>query len=855
MEYQVVIPQKLNNLTNLRSPSSKQTYPDVVQYSVTLDGQNYTLHLEKNRDLVGKGYALTHYSEDGTEVVTTPDHEDHCYYHGHVVDVADSSVSVGLCSGIQGFVHVAQHSYLIEPLGDITTGRNAEGEEPHDKEEVLHEKGEGPHAVYKQEHLRRKRSSCSHDNSTVYDHGSRPSGMYHYSSQRREAQTGKPRIVEMVLVVDSTEYKKFGNSKLMEARMLLVANHVDRLYRPLGLRVMLVGLEMWSYSDQIHVTSDSDKTLTRFLQWRQDSLLQKIQHDNAHLVTGVDFIGSTVGLATSSAMCSSKSGAVNQDHNPNPIGLASTIAHELGHNLGMSHDETHCHCASSMSFKGCIMAESVGFVFPKVFSSCSQQQLNKFLEEVNPSCLLNTPSMGRVYGGPVCGNAFLEPGEECDCGTVEECRNPCCNASTCRLNNGAQCAEGKCCHNCQLRETGVVCRARSGDCDLAEHCTGSSPSCPPDSYTQNGLPCNRGDGYCYNGNCPTYTQHCKRLWGQDAELAENCFPSSNRQCRKSLYGNQRCLPQESRCGKLHCTGGREFPVTDHKSVLIVNGRMCNVANMDPKDSSEDITMVPTGTKCGDNMVCFAHRCQDIKVYGTDNCSAKCHHRGVCNHEKRCHCDPGWAPPYCDVKLSEQTAAGMSTVIIGVSLAVSLLLLLILVIGALLYKRNGKKEYSSKRHLHSTSGQSNPLFQSGIDRGTPRQGPPRISAPTFVESSAAQAYTPRPLPVAQAPCQSLAVTGVPSRPAPAPPRKTPSALPPGPNTEQVARPRALPSIVPGKKAVEAKPHPPSRPLPPLSPRSVTKPKPPTPPMKPLAVLSPQNQLAACRAALRPPTRPR
>lgn len=59
--------------------------------------------------------------------------------------------------------------------------------------------------------------------------------------------------------------------------------------------------------------------------------------------------------------------------------------------------------------------------YPALFSSCSQQQLSRFLEEVNPACLLNTPSADRVYGGPVCGNAFLEPGEECDCGTVEVC--------------------------------------------------------------------------------------------------------------------------------------------------------------------------------------------------------------------------------------------------------------------------------------------------------------------------------------------------------------------------------------------------------------------------------------------------
>lgn len=58
-------------------------------------------------------------------------------------------------------------------------------------------------------------------------------------------------------------------------------------------------------------------------------------------------------------------------------------------------------------------------VYPQLFSSCSQQQLGRFLEEVDPACLLDSPSPDRIFGGPVCGNAFLEPGEECDCGSVE----------------------------------------------------------------------------------------------------------------------------------------------------------------------------------------------------------------------------------------------------------------------------------------------------------------------------------------------------------------------------------------------------------------------------------------------------
>uniref|UniRef100_A0A6Q2ZL66 ADAM metallopeptidase domain 8b n=1 Tax=Esox lucius TaxID=8010 RepID=A0A6Q2ZL66_ESOLU len=407
------------------------------------------LNMLSSRHLIGKHYTLTDYNKDGVTTTSPTHHEDHCYYHGHIEDVEDSSVSLSLCSGMRGFLRVEEKVFLIEPL------------------EVTGIEEEGLVAVYRQEHLRRKRSSCSSGNDTVYDHG--PSGLFQHSSL---------------------------------------------VYRPLGIRVMLVGLELWSYRDQIIVRDSPDDTLTSFLQWRQDNLLRRTAHDNAQLVTAVDFVGTTVGLATSSAMCTPKSGGVNQDHSAHPLGVASTIAHEMGHNLGMAHDDASlCSCSTRASARSCVMAESIGRLYPSMFSSCSVEQLSRFLEDVNPSCLLDTPLVDRIYGGPHCGNAFLEPGEECDCGTVEECSNPCCNASTCRLNMGAQCAQGDCCHNCQLRQVGAVCRPSTGDCDLTEHCSGLSPACPPDAHTLNGQPCDNGEGYCYNGQCPSHRQHCKRLWG------------------------------------------------------------------------------------------------------------------------------------------------------------------------------------------------------------------------------------------------------------------------------------------------------------------------------------------------------
>lgn len=35
----------------------------------------------------------------------------------------------------------------------------------------------------------------------------------------------------------------------------------------------------------------------------------------------------------------------------------------------------------------------------------------------------------------------------------QECTNSCCNATTCILREGSQCAEGECCDNCKVSKT------------------------------------------------------------------------------------------------------------------------------------------------------------------------------------------------------------------------------------------------------------------------------------------------------------------------------------------------------------------------------------------------------------------
>jgi len=72
-----------------------------------------------------------------------------------------------------------------------------------------------------------------------------------------------------------------------------------------------------------------------------------------------------------------------------------------------------------ISAHDCLFLCPFSLVYPKLFSHCSEQDMWQFLGDPRTSCLLNTPRADELYGGPVCGNQFVERGEQCDCGTLE----------------------------------------------------------------------------------------------------------------------------------------------------------------------------------------------------------------------------------------------------------------------------------------------------------------------------------------------------------------------------------------------------------------------------------------------------
>ena len=159
------------------------------------------------------------------------------------------------------------------------------------------------------------------------------------------------------------------------------------------------------------------------------------------------------------------------------------------------------------------MAAISGFPPPTRWSSCSEDDLNTgFSTRMTDRCLTDIPTT--MVGDPECGNGIREGDEVCDCGSAQECTDPCCNAATCQLASGAQCSAGPCCTSmCQFVSYGTQCRASLGDCDIAEFCPGDSADCPDDEHQRDGISCNSDAGYCSSGMCPTHDAQCQLAFG------------------------------------------------------------------------------------------------------------------------------------------------------------------------------------------------------------------------------------------------------------------------------------------------------------------------------------------------------
>ncbi|XP_029142777.1 disintegrin and metalloproteinase domain-containing protein 32-like, partial [Protobothrops mucrosquamatus] len=315
------------------------------------------------------------------------------------------------------------------------------------------------------------------------------------------------------------------------------------------------------------------------------------------------------------------------------------LAQLLGFSLGMEYEDSKdCKCPGHI----CVMhTNAVNFSGIKKFSSCSVVDFQNFIKFKSAPCLSNRPNL-KLYsqkklskGKPACGNGVLEPGEKCDCGSVEHCKRSKCCTSSCTFQRGALCSNELCCENCKFKPRNTICRrALDKHCDFPEYCNGSSASCPANVYVQNGVSCASNTGFCYGGSCQSADLHCQEFFGSRSRNAPQvCYEAVNSQADR--FGHcgfdlkrkfKTCSFRDIRCGKLICTYPYDAPFTKINVPVLyipVKNVVCVSLDLKHREGTPDPMLVKDGTKCGLGK--------------------------VCNNNKNCHCDPGWAPPDCSIK--------------------------------------------------------------------------------------------------------------------------------------------------------------------------------------------------------------
>ncbi|XP_022098303.1 disintegrin and metalloproteinase domain-containing protein 12-like isoform X3 [Acanthaster planci] len=642
--YDITIPYRLDGRQRRDAETlTEGGHLEEATFVLQLGREEITVDLKLNEDLFPARFIQRSYLPDGRLLTRKPHRLHHCYYHGEVRGKNSSRVALSTCNGLSGLIIIDGKSHYVERLSD----------------------SEGEHVVYTPDSVRRKKKTWVYDtglsNEPVASNW--PESMHQQARVRRDV-FDETKYVELFIVADNAEFIDQGSDKeKVFARCKEMANAMDMIYRQLNMRVALIGVEVWDEGDQFDVSTNPTLTMQYFHRWRKETLLPNVYNDNAQFVTGKSFDGSTVGMASLSVMCSlDRSGGVNEDHGVNAADVASTMAHEMGHNMGFVHDteDRNCQCDAPAS-TGCVMEPSSGSIPPTIFSSCSQADLEAALLKGLGACLFNYPK--EIFQGPHCGNGFLEKGEECDCGTVEECKNECCVPERCILHENATCANGECCEDCQLKEAGVRCRDEVNECDLPEYCTGIDNECPGNVYRQNGEDCKTSDAICYNGQCVTYDDQCRALWGNGATNGhELCYDfneqgSNHGNCGMDENDNFiRCPKRDLKCGKLMCEGGADFPIIGSLARASVGYRFdsqgvrhtCKSAGIDLGDDIPDPGYVGDGSLCGSSktQLCFETSCVNKSDLNIRDCPFNCYNHGVCNSNNHCHCDPKWAPPLC-----------------------------------------------------------------------------------------------------------------------------------------------------------------------------------------------------------------
>ncbi|KAF7656715.1 hypothetical protein LDENG_00037230 [Lucifuga dentata] len=639
-------PLRRRGVRSVEAPAGGHSEPDYLLVSLPAFGSKLLLNLSLDNAFLSEDVVVEERRGDRSAAsrVST---QRNCFYSGVILNRTDSLVSLSTCGGLTGLVMMGEDSLFIQPLAEHDATQSFSG--------------------LKHRLLRHRRSAPPPDTHHRYHCATVPGkkkgrslNMGEEGRGRRNAiRLNEAYTVETVVVADS-DMVQYHGAEAAQRFLLTVMNMVYNMFhhRSLAVRINIRVtklLLLHSRPEKLKVSHHGERSLESFCHWQYQEFggarYLGTNHvpgsrddvppvDTAVLVTRTDFCVhkdepcDTVGIAYLGGVCSAKRKCVLAEDNG--LNLAFTIAHELGHNMGMSHDDDHATCTGHSHI---MSGEWVKGRNPSdlSWSSCSRDDLETFLRSKASACLLHTDPRSRyqVRLPPKLPGMHYSVDEQCQIlfGT---------NATFCNDMEHLMCAGLWC-----LVEGDTSCKTKLD---------------PPLDGTECGA-----DKWCRAGECVSKTpipQHvdgdwspwsqwsmCSRTCGTGVQFrqrkCDNPPPGpGGRHCQKTSVEHKAC--EAPPCPKgtpsfrdLQCSSYQRHASKKKSSMLtsVINDEKPCVLFCSPLGRDVPALMadrVMDGTPCGpyETDVCVNGRCQKIGCDSIIGSSAKEDRCGVCNGDGR-----------------------------------------------------------------------------------------------------------------------------------------------------------------------------------------------------------------------------